>query len=118
MQWYEEIIFRKNKDNFIDTYYAALSGLSSEQVKCFGRGMCSAQYMLWCILNDKCVLSSCKCLPTVFPPECTSVDAPVTIECMSAIFINESCVVEGLHYPHNLTEAEFSLFETMSLQYV
>lgn len=53
-----------------------------------------------------------------YPDECSSVDAPVSIECMDAIWLSERCIAEGSHYPGNLTGADRTDLDSLTVQYI
>lgn len=95
------------------TYNNATSGNAEEQVECFGAGKCiltlpfGVDQEPWIIIK----------FPVVYPSECVSPDPPASVECMTAIFLNESCTDKGTHYPGKLSPTDKAEVDVLSVQY-
>lgn len=48
--------------------------------------------------------------------ECESVDAPTSIECMNAVWLDEGCEENGTHYPATLVGANRDALDEHSVQ--
>lgn len=46
---------------------------------------------------------------------CPSLDPPLTVECMNKIWLNESCIINGTHYPELLTGPEKDVLNTFNV---
>lgn len=52
---------------------------------------------------------------SVYPTECTGIYPPVSIECLNAIWLNESCVVNGTNYPGTLSGSDRETLDTLDV---
>lgn len=54
----------------------------------------------------------------MYPTLCEAYYGPHTVECLSEIWHNESCVVESANAPHNLPEEELArISENVTIGY-
>lgn len=66
---------------------------------------------------DNCEVLFNKTSYLVYPAECPSVDPVLSMDCMIAIWLNESCTENGTHYPPDLTGTEKDEIDAKSVQY-
>ncbi|XP_078487544.1 uncharacterized protein LOC144745384 [Ciona intestinalis] len=58
-----------------------------------------------------------ECYGLVYPDKCDSYDGPHTVGCLTTIWEEVGCKIEGLRYPGVLTSADVDALKILSLRY-
>lgn len=55
---------------------------------------------------------------TEYPPGCSTYHGPFSVECLTSMWHNATCIAEGTKFPPKLNSTEIDAFTGMGLEFV